>query len=76
MCGALNYKITYLCLSSELFYNMCSLLNLMKNENKSLNLKNVRIVYFGINDIFQGSTIKNEVLNNFVEKINASTYFE
>jgi len=48
----------------------------MKNENKSLNLKNVRIVYFGINDIFQGSTIKNEVLNNFVEKINASTYFE
>ena len=72
----INYKITYLCLSSESFYNMCNLLNFMKNENPFCDLKNIRIVYFGIKDIFQGSAVKNETLNNFIEKIKMSTFFE
>ena len=67
-------KITYLCLSPDSFYNICNLFENLKKKNPLLNLENTRIIYYGIKDIFQGSTIKKNVLYNFINKIHDSTF--
>jgi len=69
-----NHNITYLCLSPDSFYNMCNLLYFM-NKTEKMNFENTRIIYFGIKDIFQTSTIKTNVLNNFLFSIQMRTYF-
>ena len=69
-----NYNITYLCLSPESFYNMCNLLYFM-NKTEKINFENTRVIYYGIKDIFQTSTIKNNVLDDFLIQIQMGTYF-
>ena len=65
-------RITYICMSPESFINICNLFYLL---NKSLDLSNVRIVYFGIKDIFQKSHINDQNLNKFRQIINSTFKF-
>lgn len=67
--------ITYICLSDKSFYNFCLCMKKIKKLHPEINLSFIRIVYFGIQDIFQRSNIKNDVLSKYKEKfINAFQY--
>ena len=62
-------KITYICMSEKSFYNICLCFNEIKKSNPNINLKNIRLVYFATQDIFQKSNIKDSILLNYKEKI-------
>ena len=64
-------KITYVCLSDKSFYNLCQIFYQMKN----IELNNVRIIYFGIKDIFQKSNIKDDILLDYKNKFISSFQF-
>lgn len=68
-------RITYVCLSDKSFYNFCLCINEIKKKLPQTNLNGIRIVYFGIQDIFQRTSIKNDVLTKYKEKfVNAFQY--
>ena len=74
----INYKmekITYICMSDKSFYNICMCFSTIKKTYPQINLNNIRIVYFGIQDIFQRSSIKDIVLCDFKQKIIKSINF-
>lgn len=71
----INYRITYLCMSPMSFINLCDIFYKLKQENNKLDLTNVKIIYFGITDIFQRSSINKHILNNFIEQINDFIHF-
>jgi hypothetical protein len=62
-------KITWICLSDKSYINLISLLYFYSKNNSDLKFDKIRIIYFGINDIFQGKNIKSNLLDNFVKKI-------
>ncbi len=68
-------RITYICMSEKSFYNLCLCFSAIKKSNPDINFKNIRIVYFAIQDIFQKSNIKDKILLNFKEKITSSFEF-
>lgn len=67
-------NVIYLCLSPQSFYNMCKLLKYVKDENPLVNLKKTKIIYYGTKDIFQGSCIKKEVFDKYLEQINKNIF--
>jgi len=68
-------KITYVCLSDKSFYNLCICFSFMKKKYPEINLRCVRIVYFGHKDIFQKSNIKDEELLDYKKKFIGSFQF-
>ena len=66
-----NYRITYLCLSPSSFISLSDLLYRLNKK-----MSNVKIVYFGVQDIFQRSSINQSQLNDFITKINSSVKFK
>jgi len=62
-------------MSDKSFYNMVECFWLMKKVYPEIKLNNVRIVYFGIPDIFQRSNIKDNVLNDYKHKLFNSIKF-
>jgi hypothetical protein len=62
-------KITFICASDKSFYNLCLCFNSLTIKFPEVKLDKIRIVYFGIKDIFQKSNIKLEDLDNFKQKI-------
>ena len=69
-------KITYICMSDKSFYNLCLCFNSIVIKYPNIKLNNIRIVYFGIRDIFQKSNIKQEDMDNFKQKIDQSFLFK
>lgn len=65
-------NITYLCLSPNSFINLCNIFYTLKQKNPLLNLTNTKIIYFGIKDIFQRSSINQKELSSLIKKINSS----
>lgn len=68
-------KITWICVSDKSFYNLCKILYYLKQINLELEFENVRIVYFGISDIFQKSNIKPDELIEYKNKFIRSFQF-
>ena len=68
-------RITYICMSTQSFITMCNILHLMKKSDNLFDLSNVRIVYFAIKDIFQRSSVNQQILNDFRTKIKSSFYY-
>lgn len=68
-------RITYICLSDKSFYNFCLCMREIKKSHPEINLSFIRIVYFGIQDIFQRTNIKNNVLTKYKEKFVSSFQF-
>jgi hypothetical protein len=63
-------KITFICGSDKSFYNICLCFNSLINKYPNIEFNSkLRIVYFGIKDIFQKSNIKQEDIDNFKHKI-------
>lgn len=62
-------RISYVCLSDKSFYNFCLCVGEVKKKYPKMNLNSIRIIYFGIQDIFQRSSIKNDILIKYKEKI-------
>jgi hypothetical protein len=67
-----NYRITYICMSTQSFITMCNILYSMTKSSGLIDLSNVRIVYFALKDIFQRSTINQKILHEFRTRINSS----
>jgi hypothetical protein len=65
-------RITYICASPNSFINICNIFNFLKQQDNTLDLRNVRIVYFGIKDIFQRSIISDDILNDFALKVSSA----
>jgi len=65
-------NIIYLCLSPNSFINLSNLFYLIKENDKSINFANTKIIYFGIKDIFQRSSVNQMQLNDLIKKINSS----
>lgn len=65
-------NIIYLCLSPNSFINLSNILYLIKENDKSINFANTKIIYFGIKDIFQRSSVNQIQLNDLIKKINSS----
>lgn len=70
--GSDSNDIIYLCLSPISFINLSNLLYLIKENDKSINFANTKIIYFGIKDIFQRSSVNQMQLNDLIKKINSS----
>ena len=68
-------KITYICMSDKSFYNLTNCFRSIKKVYPEIKLNNTRIVYFGIQDIFQRSNIKDNVLNEYKQKLFNSIKF-
>ena len=69
-------KITFVCASDKSFYNLCLCFNSLTVKFPKVKLDKIRIVYFGIKDIFQKSNIKEKDIDIFKEKIiNGFTYY-
>jgi hypothetical protein len=68
-------KITYICMSDKSFYNICLCFNAIKKSFPQIDLNNIRIVYFGIQDIFQRSNIKESVICDLKSKFTNSIDF-
>ena len=62
-------KITFICASDKSFYNLCLCFNSLTIKFPKVNLDKIRIVYFGIKDIFQKSNIKEKDIDIFKQKI-------
>ena len=67
-------NIIYLCLSPQSFYNICKLLKYVKNENSLVNFTKTKIIYYGTKDIFQGSSIKKDVFDKYLQQINKNIF--
>ena len=70
-----NYRITYVCMSTQSFITMCNILHSITKSNGLIDMSNVRIVYFAIKDIFQRSSINQKILHEFKTRINSSFYY-
>jgi hypothetical protein len=68
-------KITWICMSDKSFVNLIKCFDAIKSKYPNIKLNNVRIVYFGIKDIFQKSNIKLEEIDDFKEKIDSGFEF-
>lgn len=68
-------RITYICLSDKSFYNFCLCMREIKKSHPEINLNYIRIVYFGIQDIFQMSNIKDDMVEKYKEKFVNSFQF-
>lgn len=68
-------RITYICLSDKSFYNFCLCMKEIKKSYPEINLGLIRIVYFGIKDIFQMSNIKDDIITKYREKFVNSFQF-
>lgn len=68
-------KITYICMSDKSFYNIVNCFWQIKKVYPDIKLNSIRIVYFGISDIFQKSNIKDNVLNDYKQKLLNSIKF-
>lgn len=68
-------RITFICLSDKAFYNLCLCFNSLTQKYETIQLNNIRIVYFGIGDIFQKSNIKQDVISNFKQKFDYGLCF-
>ena len=68
-------KITYICMSDKSFYNLTNCFWSIKKVYPEIKLNNIRIVYFGISDIFQRSNIKDNILNDYKQKLFNSIKF-
>lgn len=68
-------NIIYLCLSPSSFIILCNLFHYLKLNDESLNLSNTKIIYFGLKDIFQRSSVNKKLLDDFIQKINSSISF-
>ncbi len=64
-----NHRINYICASPESFINLLEVLMYVSESNKSIDWKNVRIIYFGFNDIFQRSSVNQIELNTLNQKL-------
>lgn len=62
-------RIIYICASPESYLNMIKLFDWMVNSNYIKNFNNVQIVYLGIQDIFQRSSVNSNLLKDFEQKI-------
>ena len=67
-------RITYICASANSFINICNIFYSLKQKDNTLDLTNVRIVYFGARDIFQRSIISDNILTDYTLKV--STAFQ
>ncbi len=67
-----NYRITYICCSPESYINMINLFYWILENNAQINFLNVRIVYLGIQDIFQRSSVNKVLLDEFYLKLTNS----
>lgn len=68
-------KITFVCASDKSFYNLCLCFNALIGKFPNIKLDKIRIVYFGIKDIFQKSNIKQEDIDLFREKLTQGFVF-
>ncbi len=59
-----NCRINYICASPESFVNLCEVIVYVSESNKSIDWSNIRIIYFGFNDIFQRSLVSQSDLQN------------
>lgn len=63
-------RITWICCSDESFINLINLIfEISFTSIKPIQTNNIRIVYNGTNDIFQGSNIKSNILEEYFYKI-------
>ena len=67
-----NYRITYICASPESYINMINLFYWMFENDSQTNFNNVRIVYLGVQDIFQRSSVNKLLLDELYNKITNS----
>jgi hypothetical protein len=68
--------ITWICLSPESLEKLIKLLCILKQADDSLDLSNTRIIYFGFNDIFQGSKVNKIQLDKLNQCLINSFVFE
>ncbi len=68
-------NITYICLSDKSFFNLCMCIFHIKKTNPEIQFDCVRIIYFGIDDIFQKSNIKDKTLFDYKNKFVNSFQF-
>ncbi len=68
-------RITWICMSDKSFLNLTKCFNAIRIKYPGVKFHNVRIVYFGIKDIFQKSNIKQEEMDDFKEKIDSGFCF-
>lgn len=73
--GKETNNVIYLCLSPNSFINLLNLLYFVKENDKSINFANTKIIYFGFKDIFQRSSVNQTILNDLIKKINSSIVF-
>lgn len=71
-----NYRINYICASPESFLNLLEVLAYISESNKLIDWQNVRIIYFGFNDIFQKSSVNKLEIQKLHSFINSSFVFE
>ncbi len=67
-----NSSITYICASPESYINLINLMDWMVTQGYIKNFSNTRIVYLGIQDIFQRSSVNYNLLKEFESKIKSS----
>lgn len=67
-----SYRINYVCASPESFVNLCEVLVYTSELNSSIDWSNIRIIYFGFNDIFQRSSVSNLELQNLQNLISST----
>ncbi len=59
-----NYRITYICASPQSFIKLTEIFYILSQTDKEINFNNTRIIYLGINDIFQRSSVNQIELDN------------
>ena len=64
-------SITYICASPESYINLINLFDWMVSQGHIKNFLNTKIVYLGIQDIFQRSSVNSNILKEFESKINS-----
>ena len=64
-----NSTITYICASPESYINLINLFDWMVSQGNIKNFLNTKIVYLGIQDIFQRSSVNSNILKEFESKI-------
>jgi hypothetical protein len=64
-----NPSITYICASPESYINLINLFDWMVTQSHIKNFSNTRIVYMGVQDIFQRSSVNTNILKEFESKI-------
>ncbi len=64
-----NVYIIYICASPESYINLINLMDWMVTQGHIKTFLNTRIVYLGIQDIFQRSSVNTNILKEFESKI-------